>query len=255
MKKLTLLCSVLITATIQARSAAPTSTAEQPAHTTRPNTFMIQSYQAGSTTEIDDLKVIDLGSGEVVYENTFSAQSDATRGLNSYYWPEGGNDTKNYVKNGPKTRVENGKFILETTGFNQDGSGGYESHSEAQFSGKLPVNFRVEFTARRLQWPGHFHFMVYRQEPEDAVGAFTLGGAFSGKRPNNKPLDIIRVAASGSWFQELGIMTNLGTPEEKFAQKFPAPSGSLGETHQLAVELNNNKVSFFMDNGSATIRL
>jgi thiol-disulfide isomerase/thioredoxin len=90
--------------------------------------------------------------------------------------------------------------------------------------------------------------MLYRQESEDSIGAFTLGGAFSGKRPNNKPLDIIRVAASGSWFQELGIMTNLGAPEERFAQKFPAPSGSLEETHQLAVELRNNKVSFFMDN-------
>ena len=73
MKKLTLLCTVLITAATQACSAAPTSTAEQQSHSTRPNTFMINSYQAGSTTEIDDLKVIDLDSGEVVYENTFSA--------------------------------------------------------------------------------------------------------------------------------------------------------------------------------------
>jgi thiol-disulfide isomerase/thioredoxin len=246
MKKQKLICYALLTAILQAATAAPNETAA--VNTTRPNSFVIQSAQAGSTTEIDNLKITDLDSGSVVYENTFSSPEDATRGLRSYYWPEGGKDNENFELNGAKTRVEDGRLILEATGFNQNGNGGYESHSEAQFSEKLPVNFRVEFTARRLQWPGHFHFMLYRQEPEDAAGAYTLGGAFSGKRPNNKPLDIIRVAASGSWFQELGIMTNLGTPKEKLAQKFPAPSGSLGDTHQLAVELRNNKVSFFMDN-------
>jgi hypothetical protein len=130
------------------------------AETTRPNCFIIQSFQAGSTTEIDDLKITDLDNGIVVYENNFDSASDANNGLNSYYWPQGGKDASNYVLNGPKTRVENGKLILETTGFNQNGYGGYESHSEMEPTANLPTNFRVEFTARRLQWAGHTHFML-----------------------------------------------------------------------------------------------
>jgi len=51
------------------------------AETTRPNCFLIQSIQAGSTTEIDDLKITNLDNGIVVYENNFESASDATRGL------------------------------------------------------------------------------------------------------------------------------------------------------------------------------
>ena len=215
--------------------------------TTRPNAFMIQSAQAGSTTEIDDLKITDLDSGNIVYENNFESASDATRGLNSYYWPQGGKDTDNYVLNGSKTRVENGKLILETTGFNQNGYGGYESHSEMEPSANLPTNFRVEFTARRLQWAGHTHFMLFRREAADAVGTHLLGGSFSANRASGLPLDIIYMASSGSVFQDYGIRTNLGTPNETWAQQFTGPAGSLQQTHKMAVELQGDTVSFYLD--------
>jgi len=120
------------------------------AETTRPNCFLIQSIQAGFTTEIDDLKITNLDNGIVVYENNFESASDATRGLNSYYRPQGGKDTDNFFLNGSKTRVEDGKFFLETTVFNQNGYSGYESHSEMEPTANLPTNFRVEFTARKL---------------------------------------------------------------------------------------------------------
>ena len=38
----------------------------------RPNTFIIRSIQAGSTTDVDNIKVTDLDTNEVVYENSFS---------------------------------------------------------------------------------------------------------------------------------------------------------------------------------------
>jgi len=168
--------------------------------TTRPNAFIIQSAQAGSTTEIDDLKITDLDTANVVYENKFDSSSDAIRGLNSFYWPQGGKDTESYELNGPKTRVENGKLILETTGFNQNGNGGYESHSETEPTQKLPANFRVEFTAKRLQWAGHFRFYLFRRVESDVSGAYRLGGSLSGNRSSSLPVDIIHVAASGNWF-------------------------------------------------------
>jgi hypothetical protein len=39
------------------------------------------------------------------------------------------------------TRVVSGKLRLETTGFGANGSGGYNSHSEAEYAVPLPKNF------------------------------------------------------------------------------------------------------------------
>jgi formylglycine-generating enzyme required for sulfatase activity len=55
------------------------------------------------------------------------------------------------------------------------------------------------------------------------------------------------LASSGSVFQDYGIRTKLGTPNEAWAQRFTGPSGSLQQTHKLAVELNNNTVSYYLD--------
>ena len=104
----------------------------------RPNTFILESIQAGSTTEISNLRVVDLDTGTVVYTNGFSTASDATNKLNLFYWPVGGNDTTNYVVDGSMTRLVSGKLHLETTGFGANGNGGYDSHSEAEYAGKLP---------------------------------------------------------------------------------------------------------------------
>jgi hypothetical protein len=67
---------------------------------TRPNCFILQSFQAGSTTDIDNLIITDLDLGQVVYSNTFSTSSSATDNLNLFYWPQGGQSTTNFVLNG-----------------------------------------------------------------------------------------------------------------------------------------------------------
>jgi hypothetical protein len=59
----------------------------------RPNSFIIQSVQAGSTMQIRNLRVVDLDSGIVVYTNGFANASDATNGLNLFYWPQGASDS------------------------------------------------------------------------------------------------------------------------------------------------------------------
>jgi hypothetical protein len=213
----------------------------------RPNTFMLQSAQAGSTTDIDNIKVTNLDTGAVVYTNSFDKPQDATRGLRLAYWPQGGTNTRNFTVSGPMTKVVNGKLRLETTGFNRNGSGGYESHSEAEFTGNLPKNFLVEFDATRLQWPGHFHFCSFYRNPSDSPFAFEPGGAFSLTRKANIPADTFRMAASGSWFQELGVLTNFGKPTETWVRKFPAPAGSLMQTHRLGLSLSNNTLSYYLD--------
>ena len=50
----------------------------QDLRSTRPNCFILQSSQAGSTTDIDDLIITDLDLGQVFYSNTFSTTSSAT---------------------------------------------------------------------------------------------------------------------------------------------------------------------------------
>jgi hypothetical protein len=236
--------------------AIAASTALHPAHAdavvpgnlARPNSFHLQSFQAGSTTEIDNLIVVDLDSRTTVYENSFDQEADATRDLRLLYWPEGGKDSSNYfLNNSTKTRVENGKLILETTGFNQNGEGGYNSHTEAEFTGTLPKNFYIEFEARRLQWAGHFHFHLYREEPTDSeTGTNTPGGTFSAQRLPQKPADIFRIVASGNWFGEGGIIADSANTED-YIYSFPGPDASLEDTHKLAVALRNDVITFYLD--------
>ena len=73
---------------------------------TRPNCFILQSFQAGSTTDIDNLIITDLDLGQVVYSNTFSTSSSATDNLNLFYWPQGGQSTTNFVMNVPGKTYE-----------------------------------------------------------------------------------------------------------------------------------------------------
>jgi len=219
-----------------------------PAHSgPRPNTFNIQSAQAGSTTDIDNIKVTDLDSGLTVYTNSFNLPQAATNGLRLAYWPVGGSDHTNFVSAGSMTRVVNGRLRLETTGFNANGSGGYESHSEAEYAGNLPRNFLVEFDATRMQWPGHLHFHVFYRDSSDAPFSYQPGGAFSTNRPSKLSIDLFRMAASGHWFQEPGVITNFGKTNQSYAVKFPAPAGSLMQTHRLGMSLSNTTLSFFLN--------
>jgi hypothetical protein len=213
----------------------------------RPNTFMLQSIQAGSTTDIDNLRVIDLDTGAVVYTNGFSTASDATNKLNLFYYPLGGGDNTNYVLNGSMTRVVSGKLRLETTGFGANGSGGYDSHTEAEYAVPLPKNFLVDFDAIRLQWAGHFGFAVFYKAPTDSLSGYAPGGACSTNRSPALRLDVVRMGASGSWFQQYGVGTNQAFASAGWAITFPAPSGSLQSTHRLGMSLSNSVVRYYLD--------
>lgn len=213
----------------------------------RPNSFNVQSAQAGSTTDIDNVRVTDLDTGIAVYNNSFDNPASATNGLRLAYWPVGGSDHTNFISGGSMTRVLNGRLRLETTGFNANGSGGYESHSEAEYTGNLPRNFLVEFDATRMQWPGHFHFHVFYRDPSDAPFSHQPGGAFSSNRLSKVSVDLFRMAASGSWFQEPGVITNFGKTNQAYAVKFPAPAGSLMQTARLGMSLSNTILSFYLN--------
>jgi hypothetical protein len=221
----------------------------QDLRSTRPNCFILQSSQAGSTTDIDDLIITDLDLGQVFYSNTFSTTSSATDNLNLFYWPQGGIDNNNFFLNGTMTRVVNGKLRLETTGFNANGSGGYESHSEAEFGGTLPRNFKVEFYATRLQWAGHFHFLLFRKEPSDSLGSHMPGGAFTSSRVSLNRQDVARFASSGSVYQSYGYVKNWNGAQE-WVVTFSGPSGALySRGAKVGVSLNGSTLSFFL-NGS-----
>ena len=141
--------SNIIVATTAAIYSAPLTATSSVSR--RPNSFQLQSGQAGSTTDIDNLRVVNLDSGVTVYSNSFTTSTDATNSLNLFHWPQGGQSTTNFVLNGPMTRVVGGKLRLETTGFNANGAGGYESHAEAEWGSTLPRNFLVEFDATRCR--------------------------------------------------------------------------------------------------------
>lgn len=212
----------------------------------RPNTFLIKSIQAGSTTDIDNLRVVDLDTGTILYTNSFSSASEATNQLNLFYWPVGGSDTAEYVVNGPMTRVVSGKLRLETTGFGANGSGGYNSHSEAEFAGTLPHNFLVEFDAVRLQWAGTFDFFLFRRQPTDAFCSYAVGGALSTNRSPALRLDAAWLSAQGNWFRDYGYVTNY-VLNAAWALQFSAPSADLTTTHHLGISLSNNVVRFYLD--------
>ena len=236
--------SNIIVATTAAIYSAPLTAASSASR--RPNSFLLQSSQAGSTTDIDNLRVVDLDTGTAIYSNGFASATDATNNLNNYYWPQGGQSTTNFVLNGPMTQVVSGKLRLQTTGFNANGSGGYESHSEAEWASTLPRNFLVEFDATRLQWAGHFHFHLFRKELSDALGSHMIGGAMSSTRSLTNRQDVPRMAASGSSFQGYGLITNWnGT--QGWAVSFPAPGGNLQNNHRLGMSISNTTLSFYLN--------
>jgi hypothetical protein len=211
--------------------------------TPRFNTFRIESIQAGSTTDIDNLKVIDLDTDQVVYQNNFSNPSDAKRDLNLFYYSQGGKDTANFSVDDQKNRVVNGKLRLETTGYRANGSGGYNSHSEAEYSGDLPQNFLVEFDATRLQWAGHFFFQVFYRDSSDSESSHALGGAFSAQRKSDYRNDRLQFHGEGSWFNAMSLVVpGVGTPVT-----FPAPKINLQHGHRLGISLNGSTVGFHVD--------
>jgi hypothetical protein len=207
---------------------------------------MLISAQAGSTTDIGSLRVIDLDTGVVVYTNGFGAASDATNELNLFYYVDG-TPTNFFTNNFTMTRVVNGKLRLETTGFGANGNGGYNSHSEAEYAASLPRNFLVDFNAIRLQWAGAFAFNVFYRQPSDALSSYNPnGGAFSTNRIPPLRLDVLQLSGSGNWFNNYGLFTNY-VINPGLAIPFSAPSGDPTQTHRYGISLSNSVASFYLD--------
>ena len=212
---------------------------------------MLMSVQAGSTTDIDNLRVVDLDTGTAVYTNSFSAASDATNKLNLFYYVQGANNPTNFFTNDfAMTRVVNGKLRLETTGFGANGNGGYNSHSEAEFAVTLPHNFLVDFDAIRLQWAGAFALEVFYRQPSDSLSSFNPNhGAFSANRSPALRADMLQLQASGNWFDQPGLLTNCANYDfnANWAFQLPAPSADLTSTHRMGISFSNNIARFYLD--------
>lgn len=214
-----------------------------------PNSFSIGSYQAGSTTDVDNLTVTDLDSGALVYSNGFGSAADATKDLTLVHYPvDGGTGggTTNYVVNGPLTRVVGGKLRLETIGFGSNGAGGYNSSSDAQFKGSLPKNFRVEFDAIRLQWPGHYGVTLFYRDPTDPEVLSAPSGAVTTNRVAPFRNDWVHLGASGSSFNRHGFISQ---PGEIWRVQFGPPAGNPMIQHRVAIESSNNVMTYKL-NGS-----
>ena len=215
----------------------------------RPNTFIIRSIQAGSTTDLDNFKVTDLDTNEVVYENSFSNAGDATRKLVLHHYPDKGGVESNwngrnwndYVENGTMTRIVNGKLRLETTGFNRNGRGGYNSVSDATFTSELPHNFLIEFDAKRMQWPGHLHMLaVYKNPGDTSANLAPSPDSFKGNQVK------LAMYGEGSWFNP----PTISITGKKSPFSFAKPSGNPTKNHRYGMSINGTIVNFYLDGHS-----
>jgi len=214
----------------------------------RPNTFILRSIQAGSTTDIDNIKITDLDTNEVVYENKFSHSGDATRRLVLHHYPDkggvesnwNGRNWKDYVENGSMTRIVNEKLRLQTTGFNRNGSGGYNSVSDATYTGELPHNFMVEFEAQRLQWPGHFRmYAVYKNKGDTSANLAPSPDSFKGNQVK------LAMYGEGGWYNTPYISIT-----GKKSLSFAKPSGDPRRNTRYGMSINGTTVTFYMDGNS-----
>ena len=85
------------------------------------NFLHFDAYQAGSFTDIDNLVITDLDSGEVFYEDDFS--NDSGNWIFSHRI-DGNSLDSGIILNSPLGRIETGMLRLQTIGYLQNASGG-----------------------------------------------------------------------------------------------------------------------------------
>ena len=189
---------------------------------------------------MDNIKVTDLDTNKVVYENSFSNPGDATRDLILHYYPTSYKEGNNHQTNSKMTRVVNGKLRLETTGFNKNGKGGYDSVSDATYTGELPHNFMVEFEAQRLQWPGHFRmYAVYKNKGDTSANLAPSPDSFKGNQVK------LAMYGEGSWYNTPYISIT-----GKKSLSFAKPSGDPRRNTRYGMSINGTTVTFYMDGNS-----
>ena len=161
------------------------------------NHFRIKTIQAGSTSDVDNILIRDLDTNETVYSNNF--EDNNLSGLYLRHNPVPNATTEpqhatlpnitDEVEDYSKTRIVSGKLRLETVGFNQNGSGGYNSYSYVINENPLPKNFELEIDSTRKQWAGAHHFHIFQTidiaeqggesllYPSNLVFQSTMGGS------------------------------------------------------------------------------
>lgn len=116
------------------------------------NFLYLNAHQAGSFSDYDNLSIVNLDTGETFYEDDFSSDNNNWILLHC-------NDKRDvssaYVNDSPLARIENGLLRLESVGYQQNGSGGYDSETGALLKLNMPENFSVSFDIKRNQWAGH----------------------------------------------------------------------------------------------------
>ena len=141
------------------------------------NFLHLNAEQAGSFTDIDNVVVTDLDTGQIVYQDDFS--SDSGNWIISHRTNTRSLDSPT-ILDSPYGRIENGILRLETIGFLQNGAGGYDSMTAATLKMRLPKNFTITYDARRNQWAGGAYTMLlpsldyYLNVPRDSP----VGGVF-----------------------------------------------------------------------------
>jgi len=121
------------------------------------NFLYLNAFQAGSFSDYDNLSIVNLDTGETFYEDDFSTNNE-----NWIYvhCNDTGNLESSYVNNSLLARIESGLLRLETIGYMQNGSGGYNSETGAVLKLNLPENYSVSFDIRRNQWAGHTYVKI-----------------------------------------------------------------------------------------------
>jgi len=141
------------------------------------NFLHLNAEQAGSFTDIDNVVITDLDTGQIVYQDDFS--SDSGNWIISHRTNTRSLDSPT-ILDSPYGRIENGILRLETIGFLQNGAGGYDSMTAATLKMRLPKNFTITYDARRNQWAGGAYTMLlpsldyYLNVPRDSP----VGGVF-----------------------------------------------------------------------------
>jgi formylglycine-generating enzyme required for sulfatase activity len=128
----------------------------------RISNFTLSAIQAGSTLEIDDLKILDLDTNSSFYSNDFSTPIESHGDLLKYDYV---NDFRLITNETPLfdpsfIKINNGKLVLKA------GSGIFQHNPD--FNGRarinvksIPNNYLVEFKLRKLQSTGHFDLIFY----------------------------------------------------------------------------------------------
>ena len=117
------------------------------------------AVQAGTSAEIDELKIISLQSGNIFYENNFD--DGILTGLDLQH----SHDPKH-------NRIENGRLVLEA-------AGGYEAYGRMHLKDELPQDFEISFIVKKLRWFGHFEFAIFDDPSQRTVPIAKSGVRFS----------------------------------------------------------------------------